>query len=250
MVRVNLKECFSGLSSNYAKYRPSYPKELFHYLASLSSEHTLAWDCATGNGQAAVMLSSFFQQVIATDISPRQIDLVTLKPNIDYRVLPAEKTNLSPASVDLVTVAQSLYYLQLNEFYEEARRVLKPNGVLAAWCYGLPVVSPSIDALLHYLHFEVLGPFWPPERKAVDDGLQTIFFPLQRLIPPHFSIKLQWDFAYFMGYLKSWMAVPLYQKKFNKDPLSLVAEPLLAAWGTATTRKEIHWALALLVGQF
>src|SRR3989338_1942029 len=139
MVRVNLKECFSGLSSNYAKYRPSYPKELFHYLASLSSEHTLAWDCATGNGQAAVMLSSFFQHVIATDISPRQIDLVTLKPNIDYRVLPAEKTNLSPASVDLVTVAQSLYYLQLNEFYEEARRVLKPNGVLAAWCYGLPV---------------------------------------------------------------------------------------------------------------
>ena len=48
--------------------------QLFTYLASLCPAHDLAWDCATGNGQAAVALAPHFEQVIATDASAQQID--------------------------------------------------------------------------------------------------------------------------------------------------------------------------------
>jgi len=61
---------FSPFAKDYAQpRRPSYPAEMFAYLASLAQRHDLAWDCATGNGQAALELVKNFDQVIAADIS-------------------------------------------------------------------------------------------------------------------------------------------------------------------------------------
>src|SRR2546422_934408 len=49
----SFQDHFSKQASHYAEYRPDYPKSLFTYLASLTQSHERAWDCGTGNGQAA-----------------------------------------------------------------------------------------------------------------------------------------------------------------------------------------------------
>ena len=49
---------FSTHSRQYAQARPTYPDEIYAYLASLAPARSLAWDCGTGNGQAAIGLAS------------------------------------------------------------------------------------------------------------------------------------------------------------------------------------------------
>jgi methylase of polypeptide subunit release factors len=71
---VIFKDHFSRHAADYAKFRPRYPNELFAYLASISPSHERAWDCATGNGQAAGALAAKFHSVIATDGSAKQIE--------------------------------------------------------------------------------------------------------------------------------------------------------------------------------
>lgn len=68
------KDLFSDQSKLYAKFRPTYPSLLYDWILDLIPGRTCAWDCGTGNGQVALRLASHFEQVIATDISQKQID--------------------------------------------------------------------------------------------------------------------------------------------------------------------------------
>ena len=68
------RDYFSSHSKEYAWHRPSYPESMFDYLASLAPGRELAWDCGTGNGQAALALTNNFQQVVATDASAAQVE--------------------------------------------------------------------------------------------------------------------------------------------------------------------------------
>lgn len=65
----SFKDNFSKQSDTYLKYRPTYPVELFRYVSTLTESHDLAWDCGTGNEQAAMGLTPFYQAVFATDPS-------------------------------------------------------------------------------------------------------------------------------------------------------------------------------------
>lgn len=67
------KDHFSSASERYAAYRPDYPAALFAWLAGQCAEQELAWDCATGSGQAALGLAPHFRRVVATDASAEQI---------------------------------------------------------------------------------------------------------------------------------------------------------------------------------
>jgi riboflavin synthase len=70
---AGFKDHFSTASDRYAAHRPDYPPELFDWLASLCPQHDLAWDCATGNGQAALGLTTHFRRIVASDASAAQI---------------------------------------------------------------------------------------------------------------------------------------------------------------------------------
>src|ERR1044071_1842117 len=98
-------------------FRPRYPQKLFEYLASVAPGRQLAWDCATGNGQAAVGLASVFDRVIATDASEKQIANAQQRERVEYRLAPAENSGLESATVDLVTVAQALHWFDMEQFY-------------------------------------------------------------------------------------------------------------------------------------
>ena len=91
---MKFKDHFSGHAVEYAKFRPHYPDELFEHLASISPRHEVAWDCATGNGQAAVGLARHFDGVTATDASAQQIESAEPNDLISYRVAPAEASGI------------------------------------------------------------------------------------------------------------------------------------------------------------
>jgi hypothetical protein len=92
------KDHFSGHAACYQQFRPDYPGPLFAYLGSLCPEHALAWDCATGNGQAAVALAPYFAKVIATDFSAQQIEEAQSDPKVRYRVAPADNVPIEDGS--------------------------------------------------------------------------------------------------------------------------------------------------------
>ena len=47
-----------------------------------------------------------------------------------------------------MTVAQALHWFDLSSFYPEVRRVARPGGILAVWCYEMHHITPEIDAIV------------------------------------------------------------------------------------------------------
>ena len=100
---------FSGHSQTYAQSRPQYPDEIYTYLASIAPSHSLAWDCGTGSGQAALGLAKHFDHVYATDASAEQIAHAYPHEKVSYHAEPAEHVSLDDSSVDLVTIAVAIH---------------------------------------------------------------------------------------------------------------------------------------------
>jgi ubiquinone/menaquinone biosynthesis C-methylase UbiE len=157
MTDKTFKDHFSSQSGDYRKYRPVYPEALYKFLAEHSLAHDCAWDCATGNGQAAMGLAKHFMRVIATDASRQQLGYAMQENNIEYRCVRAEKTCIEQNSVDLITVAQALHWFDVDAFYQEARRVLKNQGVIAVWSYNLLSISVDIDQIISHLYADILA---------------------------------------------------------------------------------------------
>src|SRR5256886_7010020 len=80
---------------SYAATRPTYPDALFARLAALAPGTSRAWDCATGNGQAAIGLARWFDRVDATDASADQIANAMTHERIRYAVAPSEASGLA-----------------------------------------------------------------------------------------------------------------------------------------------------------
>jgi ubiquinone/menaquinone biosynthesis C-methylase UbiE len=243
------KDHFSGHAACYQQFRPNYPDQLFAYLAALCPAHDLAWDCATGNGQAAVALAPHFEHVIATDASAQQVDQAQANPKVKYLVAPADKSPLQDGAVDLITVAQALHWFELSSFYREVRRVAKPGGLLAVWCYQLHSITPLIDAVVMSLYSGIVGEFWPPERKIVEDGYKSLAFPFDELKTPEFRMVHSWDLEHLVGYIGSWSATQRYRKQHGKDPVALILDELKSAWGDPTQKRDVIWPLDVRVGR-
>jgi ubiquinone/menaquinone biosynthesis C-methylase UbiE len=246
---MTFKDYFSKQACEYTRYRPHYPIQLFEYLAELTMEHQLAWDCATGSGQAALGLAGYFEKIIATDASDKQIANATAHDRITYSVAPAEKTEIAFGSVDLIVVAQALHWFDLDQFYGEVRRVSKSGGVLAVWSYSLLRISPAIDRLVDRFYTEVVGPFWPAERKFVDDKYQSIAFPFQEFTSPAFNMEAKWSFEHLLGYIGTWSSVQKFREQNNTDPLESLARDLRQVWGRLKEKKRIHWPINMRVGR-
>ena len=249
-LEMSFADHFSGVASGYAEFRPLYPEPLFDWLAGLSPRRDLAWDCATGSGQAAVALASRFERVIATDASSGQVAAAAPHPGVEYRVAPAESSGLAPASVDLVTVAQALHWFDRPAFYAEARRVLRPDGVVAAWTYGHPSIDERrADAALQRFYSETVGPYWPKERALVDAGYRTIDFPFAEVEPPEFEMVTRWTLAMLLGYVATWSAVTRFRAAQGRDPVEELAAALEPGWGDPLSARRIAWPLSMRVGR-
>ncbi len=238
---------FSAQAGDYAKFRPGYPEALFDWLGTLTQDHDLVWDCGCGNGQASLPLAERYARIVATDLSAQQIANATPHERISYRVAPAESSGLADASVDLLTVAQALHWFDFDAFYAEARRVLKPGGVIAAWTYQLLQSEPEINAALADFYTRTLGPYWPPERRWVDLAYQGMPFPFTALPAPNYVIELHWLLDDLIAYLGTWSATQRYRATTGLDPLPAFREQLQALWGDRV--RKIIWPIATRVGR-
>jgi ubiquinone/menaquinone biosynthesis C-methylase UbiE len=257
---MSFKDYFSTGSWDYAAFRPTYPSTLFTWLAQQCSEHELAWDCATGSGQAAVELARHFRHVIATDASAQQIQPAKQQAGIEYRVALAEASGLEDASVDLITVAQAAHWFDLELFYAEAKRVLHPQGVIALWGYGRVVLPGQLDEPMEHFYEHVIGPYWPPERALIDEGYRSLAFPFDEIVAPRFAIGVSWNLPRLIVYLSTWSAVKRYVDYNGNNPLIALEDELGGRWRavlrdtgddhSSKTPLHLEWPLFLRVGHY
>jgi len=241
---------FSAIAARYADFRPHYPTALFDYLATLRPQSSVVWDCAAGNGQATVDLAERFEKVIATDASREQIAAANPHPRAEYRVAPAEDSGLPAQSIDLITVAQAVHWFDLKRFYGEVYRVLRPGGVLAVWAYGINEVDgDAVNQLVQDFYSNVVGPYWPPERKLVEEGYRSIAFPFAEFNAPPILMEAQWTLPQLLGYFSSWSATNRYTKGTGRNPLEPLSAALAPAWGDAEQPRRVRWPLAIRVGR-
>jgi len=239
------RDHFSGVSANYAAFRPGYPEALFSWLASVAPARRRAWDCATGTGQAALGLARHFGQVTATDASREQIAAASQHPRIEYRTASAETSGIESGSVDLVTVAQALHWFDIGGFFREAKRVLAGGGVLAVWTYGpVAVEGPETGAIAEAFYHTEMGPFWPEERAIADSGYAGIELPMTELKSPAFGMSVSWTREELLGYIRTLSAVSRFVGKNGSDPVAGLERRLSAHWND-DSRRTIAWPLTL-----
>lgn len=246
---TQFKDHFSARAAIYSQFRPQYPQPLFDWLGSLVERHRLAWDCGTGNGQAATSLAAYFDNVVATDASEKQIAQAAQHPGVEYRVATAYESGLAVRSVDLVTVAQAIHWFDRDAFYQEAKRVMHARGALAIWGYGDPMMeSDELGAIVHQYNRGTIEEFWRPERQILLDGLRTIDFPFREVEAPEMTLECHWTLAELTGYLRTWSATAAYADHIGTDPVEPVEAALAAHWGSPDERRRIQWPLHTRAG--
>lgn len=243
------KDLFSKQASLYAQYRPEYPPELFDYVLSFVKEKNIAWDCATGNGQAAAVLAGFFKKVYATDLSEKQLQQARLRDNIVYSVAAAERTEFPDQLFDCITVAQAYHWFHFAAFQQELLRVARPGAILAVWGYSLVVCKDeSINQLIGWFYRDIVGPYWDKERGYVDDHYSTVPFPCEELPAKEFVIGVQWTMKDLEGYLNTWSAVQHFIRTNNDNPVTTFCEKLKTIWQDDKTR-DFYFPVFLRIGK-
>ncbi|HET9818846.1 MAG TPA: class I SAM-dependent methyltransferase [Rhodanobacteraceae bacterium] len=246
---MSFKDYFSGHADLYLATRPHYPDALFAWIADTAPARGLAWDAGCGNGQASVALARHFQHVIATDPSPQQIGNAIADRRVDYKVEPAERTSVADHCVDAVTVAQALHWFDLPAFIGEVRRVARPGALFAAWCYANCSVTTEVDAVIAHLYDDILGRYWSPERRLVDEGYASLELPFACIAVPTFEMRVKWSAEQFLAYLSSWSAAQRCHRETGHDAIAAITDALIVAWDEPERVRPVRWTLAIRAGR-
>lgn len=243
------KDLFSNQASLYAQYRPGYPRELYEYIVQHVNEKHMAWDCATGNGQAAVELARYFNQVMATDISEKQLLQAQPHEKISYSLSSAERTPFADNSFDCITVAQAYHWFNFEAFEKEVKRVAKPGAVVAIWGYSLLVSGEeTLNTLIKSFYHDKVGAYWDKERTYIEDHYTTVPFPYQPLPSKEFQLQVQWTRQQLTGYFNTWSSIQHFIKAHSYNPVDELAEAIERVWGDAGSR-IFYFPLFLRLGR-
>ncbi len=246
---MTFKDHFSVAASGYAAHRPVYPRAVAEALAARSPGTSLAWDAGCGSGQLSVVLADAFDQVVATDASAAQIAQAAPHPRVRYAVAPAEASGLPDGSVDCAVAAQAAHWFDLDAYYREVRRVLRPGGLVALVTYAVMEVDPEIERLVERFYWHTLEGHWPPERKLVEEGYQSLPFPFEKVEAPPLALEHRWNMEQLLGYVGTWSAVQSLKKADRGEELERFGEDLRAAWGDPSRERLVRWPLSLRLGQ-
>ena len=282
----NASKLFATLehSKLYLQARFDYPEELYNRIFkffddtdSPSSPRIHALDVACGNGQAAVELSNTFAKVTACDASASQLAAAVQRPNITYYQSPAEDLSslITDESIDLATAAQALHWFDLERFYKEMHRVLKPgHGTLATWGYGVlsfsaggektPAGEPLLDTKtaelatqsLKQLHSGVLGAYWDERRVIVDQHYAGLEIPAKKYFKvverQEFPVHRVVTVAQMMNYFKSWSSYQSFMRNQENgfDPIDEFQAQLQKIAGCEQDSNFIDYTVAIISPHF
>jgi SAM-dependent methyltransferase len=242
------KDHFSHSAAGYAAYRPTYPIELVRFLADTVSRKEFAWDCGCGSGQLSKLLAEEFAHVYATDASEKQIENAVHHPQVRYTCASAEASGLGDEVADLIVAAQAAHWFDLPAFYREVRRVGRSGSVIALVAYGIVKVDEPLDAIIGRFYRDVIGSYWPPERKHVEEGYRSLDFPFTEIRVPDMAMTASWTLPDFIGYVNTWSAVAAMERVLGPEPRARFSHDLGEAWGGAEEKRTIRWPLSLRVG--
>ncbi|GMH36232.1 hypothetical protein BSKO_04100 [Bryopsis sp. KO-2023] len=215
-----LSKLFDSQAQEYAKYRPTYPNELYdavYAFADLPS-YGVALDIATGSAQAALKLTEKFERVVAIDPNEKMLSMAQPHPKLELCLGSAESLGVPPESADLITVAQALHWFDLRQFYSEAKRVLRPHGALAAWSYGLARFEDNHAAsqILRDFSWKHVGPYRADNAKDLIARTHSELPPL----PEEFGVvekktmemKTRMPFSNFIRYVETWSSYNTFKE--------------------------------------
>ncbi|KAL3857020.1 hypothetical protein ACJMK2_011936 [Sinanodonta woodiana] len=206
----------SNHTEAYALYRPTYPQSVYdailkycHQSSGLGeTELELAVDVGCGSGQSTLPLGKYFKKVIGLDVSPEQIKYSPKNVrNVSFQIGQSENLSfLKNDTVDLITVAQALHWMDLEKFYPEVERTLKPGGVFVAYGYGKNILDiQEADALQNQLYDVTLNEYWDPNAHHTDDHYVRLSlpFPGWKRDDSHVIYK-DMTVDEYVGYLSTW----------------------------------------------
>jgi SAM-dependent methyltransferase len=240
---------FSQIAARYAAHRPTYPAAAVDLLAELAPGRDLAWDSGCGSGQLSVLLAERFARVIATDASAEQIAMGRTHPLVEYRRAPAEASGLPDAVVDLAVSAQAAHWFDLPGYYAEVRRVARPCAIVALLTYGRIRVDADVDPFIERFYGGVLGRYWPPERRSVEDGYRSLAFPFEEIPVPPLEMGERWALGALLGYVDTWSATWALERAEGRGPIEAFQREIARVWGVAAAVRPVHWDLTLRVGR-
>ncbi|XP_013411892.1 putative methyltransferase DDB_G0268948 [Lingula anatina] len=213
-------------SEAYSLYRPLWTDTIVGRVMDYVGEKlpgppTQAIDVGCGTGQFTTMLAPYFQRVIGLDPSPYQVENANkgcVPPNVTYQVGNAEKLPVPNDSADLVTAATAAHWFDMNDFYKESARILRPNGCLAVLYYDvIPDIhgSSNGDAIKRLLdeYFILLQDrnMWvePAETNYVTHFARDVDAPFPKPFVDYtredsLDIKKDISVSEILGYVKSW----------------------------------------------
>lgn len=147
---VNI-ERFTGFADQYDKYRPAPPAILAEILTGLARapRPQLVVDLGSGTGLSTRYWADKAEQVIGVEPTldmRKQAEGQTEAANVTYREGFSHQTGLPDACAQIVTCSQSLHWMEPQATFEEARRILVPGGVFAAFDYDWPPTTSHWEA--------------------------------------------------------------------------------------------------------
>ncbi len=128
--------------------------------------------------------------------------------------------------------------------------VLRPGGVLAVWSYGTGTIDlEPVNKVFQDFYHKVVGEYWPPERKWVEDGYRSLPFPQPEVSAPRLIMESDWSLDALLGYVRSWSATARYIKVRGSDPVASLRERLIQSWGDPRMQRRICWPLSIRVAR-
>eukprot|EP00455_Lapot_gusevi_P016680 TRINITY_DN1866_c0_g1_i2.p1 TRINITY_DN1866_c0_g1~~TRINITY_DN1866_c0_g1_i2.p1 ORF type:complete len:275 (+),score=50.56 TRINITY_DN1866_c0_g1_i2:40-864(+) len=251
-----LPDEFAPVASNYAKFRPHYPEQLFSDLSHSLSENSraVAVDIGTGSGQMAVDLAKIFSHVIGIDKSAEQLRNAAQAPNIEYRVGTATQTQLENSCADFVMAAQAAHWFDLPVYFQEVKRVLKPGGALGIAGYGMSrLLDPEAQACFQR-YCDTLEEYWPRpcDRSLLENAFSSVQIPFARVQTHRYPIRKQMPIESFLGYVRTWSALQAYlnQHPDQPNPSNPFEQSLksLPAYEAAGSIVEVETPFFLVIG--
>jgi SAM-dependent methyltransferase len=128
---MNPQGRFSDYSTDYARYRPSYPVAAINSILEGLKLPLVAADIGAGTGISSHLLADRGVRVLAIEPNAAMRQAALPHPLIEFRDGTAENTTILKASVDLVACFQSFHWFDPVPSLKEFRRILKRSGRLA-----------------------------------------------------------------------------------------------------------------------
>ncbi|MFH1066581.1 MAG: class I SAM-dependent methyltransferase [bacterium] len=150
-------ELFTGRAKNYARYRPSYPREIIDVLVRECQlcPSSIVADIGSGTGILSRLFLDFGSAVFGVEPNQemRQAAEKILKDYPSFKSVAgtAEATTLKNASVDFITAGQAFHWFDASLAWQEFPRILKPKGWVVLLWNGRCKTTPFLKAYEKFL---------------------------------------------------------------------------------------------------